>query len=710
MENHYFSRRNTGGANLSSGIGYQDNVGLLYLFKNIDKAEFKYITFETYDDFTIIYESYELCVQVKKTPFSFSSVKDILSKGYNEKYEDTEKKYKLISSLSDSNFSELLNKLEQFQNERKTYRTNQEILDIENKFKQIVIKTGIDYEKFMRIEFEIIPLDYIAEAIKFNMYKWAEGNKLQVEIDDLFDKLTAKISNYLRTKRGALNYNDIEIIARKCTKKNNEVIKRQHFYDSSTSSIIIALNRDIDEQKHFSDKLKFIKLYIETYNYDEAQKLAEEIYPFNDNFKYYHIWVLYKLGKQTDIMNICDNLIKENKCMYYALYYKGTVLLEAKEYEQAIDCLLHANQIQNTYDVNLKIGKLYQIAEKRDESLKHYNCCLQLDNTDANLYLEMSNLLPDTKAIEYLDNAIRLDPNLYKAYFQKGKILRYYGMSQDAYKYFNKYLEHKKDDIECFKEISLCLLNMNDDKAHYYLNDWLKEIIFTEDFSLIQDGKSICIVDVMWNKIQNIICVKQDEDFIIITPISEYILHSSSNNEIGIGYITDGFIKMSKEFFKKHGSIIEVGEEFIPCITKLYSTKKEFNKIFSKIQIDNSIKLNKDYNIELGNNQTSRFREYIDTKNVTSIIIDEFLNDMHVKVTIGKIVITGWFKKDGEGYFVFRSKIENPSGFSEAVVVLGCIEPREEVHIKFDIGNIKIKKSVVYDRENYVGDIVLPLD
>lgn len=703
MNKDYFSRLKTGGSNLSSGIAYQDNISLFYLFENINNPQFKAITFETNDDFTIIYDSYELCIQVKKTPFSCSQVNAILANGYSCK--NDKKRYRLVSSSVDEKFQSILNKRKQLENAEK-FSKKEEFLQIKNEFRQIIRKVGIDYDKFIKVEFDIIPLEYIDEVIKFKIYRWSVKNNISIEVDDLFEKLIAKISTSLRINRGSLNYDYIEYIARKCLKRTYKLIKKPPYYDSSIESITVALDRDIEQFKHLSGQLMGIKFYIKDQKYQEALKLLEEIYDYNENFMYYYIWILYKVGEKEKVINLCDDLIGKNKCIYYANYYKGVILLEKNDYEQALKCLKLAKSIQDTYDINFQLGNLYKSLDETDNSLRYYKRCFEIDNTDANLYLEISSLLTSAKAIEYIDNALKINPKLYKAYYKKGQILHFYGIHNEAYKCFLKYLEYNKDDIECFREISLCLLSMNDNKAEYYLNYWLKEILFDEKYNQIKSGKQKLFIDLMWNETQVILCTKCDEGFVVNTSLSQYLIQECSYSQIAIGCIVDSFLEMNKKMFQRRGENIDDGFEFIPCIIKRYSSDIEFQSVLNQIKMGNNLLLNKEDNIELSDNSICKFKEYISEEGKVNVLIDEFLNSMHVRASFENHIISGWFKKDGEGYFAFCNKMQSEVPFNEAVFILTCDESKEQVNIKFNVKGIKFNKNpIYYSEDDYIEKI-----
>ena len=95
MDKEYFSRKNTGGAVNYMGTAFQDCVSLIYLFDYIDNEDYKEITFEQINDFTVIFKDYEVSVQVKSNYFDFKSVNELL-----EELEIKEKKNMYLYALS----------------------------------------------------------------------------------------------------------------------------------------------------------------------------------------------------------------------------------------------------------------------------------------------------------------------------------------------------------------------------------------------------------------------------------------------------------------------------------------------------------------------------------------------------------------------------------------------------------------------------------
>jgi tetratricopeptide (TPR) repeat protein len=713
MDKDYYSPHKIGGSILSAGIAYQDLVSLFYLIKHIEKDDFKEITFETHDDFTIIMSTHEMCVQVKNTRLTISQIRDILKFKYsNSKNESA--KHVIIASSYDKKFKELLKYSKHLSN---TYnRIEQEKSVIEDEFNELLRKNGLNPNNFHETVFEEISETQITEAVKFYMYQWSATRNWDIEIDNWFNKLIAKISLILRPERGSLNRREFEEIALSCPRRDHvkhDAPQSTVHFDHSKESILLMLKKDIALNKHFSEKLTLMKLYIELDRWEDALKQASEIFEYKESFMYYYLWVLYQSQNYNLLMKRCNHLIKQNVCLYYSYYYRGLVFLGRKEYSKAIDSLMNALSYDSTFDVNLRLAQLYYLTGNEASSLEHYQFCLSKEPLNAEVLVEISSLLPKNEAIVCLDQAIEINPSLIQAYFKKGKILRYFGLNEDAYEYFQKYLSHQgmNDEIsnEFFKEMSLCLLSLGDDRAFNYMNNWLTDFLFNGANSKIATGETITILDNLWNQAQLIVCAKVGDDYIIRTSIREYLLIKGEESYIAIGCTPDSFLKMSADFFRTFNIKVENGYEYIPSIIKVYRSKNEFDKVIKSMRLQDHTYLNKDFYFPEGRGIGRwHYKEYISKKEAISVLIEELENAIHVQVKVGNSLITGWFKKGGEGYFKFCSKVENPPNFMEAVLVLECAESKEKANIKFSVQSIKIVKSATYPRAAYFKDIILP--
>ncbi|SDD55216.1 hypothetical protein SAMN05428987_5261 [Paenibacillus sp. CF095] len=699
MEKEYFSPILSGGAVNSKGISYQDLVSLLYLFKHINNQEFLEITFESYDDFTLIMENHEVFVQVKNTHLSVAQIQKILkTKSEISKYRSI--KHVVVASGYNSKCRILLDNLKSLNNFRKTNRKEDEKDKYSAEFHKKL--EGIDPELFEQCKFEEVSRDQVIQAIKFYMYDWTIRQHWEVDIDDWFNNLITRISVDLRPFRGSLKRKEIEDLAINCPKKSYITYglpnTATHYFDNSKESILQSLTKEINENSEFLDRLTLIKLYIEKNSWNEALQHAIKIFNIqHETYKYYYLWLLYKLEKYEELSIQCNQLIKQKKYLYYSFYFTGLIYITKGDLPKAIFNFKQTLNIENTFEVNIKLAQLYYEMNNIKNSLEHYRYCLSIKPLDANLLIEVSPLLPPNEAIASLDKALDINSNLHRAYFEKGKILRYYGLNEEAYEYFKVYLGKNANieelSNEVSKEISLCLLSLKNESAFNYMNNWLPDFLYSSKNEKVKSGEIITIIGSYWKETHLITCTKYGEDYVIRTSIRDYVLIKPEKSTIAIGCVQDFFLKMSADLFRKYNKKVDDGSEYIPAILKFYGSKNEFEKVIKSMKLNENTYLNKDDSFQNDmDNSWWQFKEYISKNGTTSLQIEELQNAFHVLVKVGTFFITGWFQKGGEGYFKFCQKIEQPSGFHEVVLVLECFESKEVVHVKFNVNDVKIKK------------------
>lgn len=716
MSKSYFSNHKDGGAISSGGILYQDLISLFYLFKHIEETRFKEITFETHDDFTMIMDDQEIYVQVKNTQLSIPTIRKILNDRLESSSNNNSITHLVVASGYDKKTKSLLRQQNYTKNAIKASRSDKEKLSIQTELNILIEKNKLLPDVFNKFVFDEVSDSQIIDAVKFQIYQWCAINSWEVDLNDFFDKLIAKISTNLRPNRGFLNRREIEELVLNCPKKSYHVKRdaslHNIYFNNSKDSLLIGITKDIHEESQFSDKLNIIKNCIELKDWINAEKVANEIKKYKETFMYYYLWVLYHSDNEKLLKEQCQQLIQEKKCIYYSNYYQGLLHAKTKRYYKAIINMKYALSEDSTFEVNLRLAELYKLTNKKEKSLEHYRSCMASQPSNPEVLIGISPLLPKHEAIECLDRAISIDPHRRNAYFEKGKILRFYGLHKDAYDYFLKYFSFIKDiggkrvPSELLREISFCLISMGEVVGIDYLNQWLEDFLFNDVDKKLKYGQSIIIMDGSLNNIETVVCTKTEGDFVVDTSLLKYTLIRGDRSNIFIGCIPDSFLKMTKEHFQnfKPDLKFEDGYEYLPSIIKIYWSKIEFDKVINSIRIEDNMCLNKNYEFYDKNGDLNFFKEYISKNGSTNVSIEELKNALNIRVTVGSHIILGWFNNGGDGYFKFCSRVEKSS---EAVLVLECAETHEIVHIKFSVDNIEITKKSSF-RDSYIKDIELP--
>jgi len=691
ISKEYFGRHKTGGRHLSAGIAYQDLVCIQYLFEHMKSPDFEYITFESDDDFTLIFKNYEMYVQVKKEKLTDSKIKTIL-KNKNE-IEPTIKQVIVASEVH----GKLKNAILYLKNASYSKFKDSKKFSIHKEFQEKYQVNNIPLEVIENLVIEEIPESKLIKLVKYTIYEWAQNENLEFDIEGLFDNLISNISLKLRSGSGHLSKQNVIDVClkfprKKGDSKNNLIINS---YWANDDVILQALKKYSKDKEKFVTEIDLLILYIKNKDYINVEKKISEYYKYMPDFELYKLWVMHKMDENKQLLEFCNYLIGMNKSLQYAYYFKSLSLMKEYNYNES---LLYANKaysINNTFEINLILAKLYYLIGDTLKSREHYEECLKIDFRSSEALVGISALLPVNKACEFLERSIRYNPDYYPAYLEKGKILRYSGKYKNAVEYFNEYLTFDKNSKELYKELSLCLINLRKQSYAEYMVKWLEEFLYKDLFDQMVEGEIVLITDITMDQTNIITFTKSGDDFRIISPISEFILVKDDRSFITIGCIIDSFLKMSKELLMESDVEFENGYEYVPSIMNFYQSEKQFRKMLNSFSLENNSVLNKNYSFIEGDEEWD-FKEYICNLQQLEVNVLEFNEDVKVAIQLGEGLITGEFSRSGKGYFNFCSKIENPTDFSEFILVLECKESREKIHIKTDVKAVKIKKKPLF--------------
>ena len=274
------------------------------------------------------------------------------------------------------------------------------------------------------------------------------------------------------------------------THENAEIYAQMGELHILMNELDIALNDfqkalSIDGSHKFSIQ-KCFDIYFQKEQYQKALRLAQKICENEKNATSYYDYfkVLYKLGKNQDIIEIFNSLNEEIKLDPEILYLLSLVDVEKKEV-----LLKKVLELDDAHkNANLDLAKIS--FEKKDyETTIH--CCINLDENipEVSYYLGIikSKQNPN-KSIKYLINAIKNDNNKNDYYFDLAKIyvdITYYSEALECLNHSIKYslINDKKENLDekyflsgwiLFKqqEFQNALLNLNlvNEKSKFYIN------------------------------------------------------------------------------------------------------------------------------------------------------------------------------------------------------------------------------------------------
>ena len=166
---NYISSEQDGGTINSAGMSKQDCSSIVYLFKYLDKDKFKAITFESLDDFTILFDDgKELRIQVKNNLFTMRFVRNLL-----EEYECTEGRI-FIGNGFDDKFRNFNSKLLRIENAIKIRQSNKQ--KYEEEMEVICNNHNISFDKIKKVKFDSIDKIRSVDLAKYAISEWAEKN------------------------------------------------------------------------------------------------------------------------------------------------------------------------------------------------------------------------------------------------------------------------------------------------------------------------------------------------------------------------------------------------------------------------------------------------------------------------------------------------------------------------------------------------------
>jgi len=183
--------------------------------------------------------------------------------------------------------------------------------------------------------------------------------------------------------------------------------------------------------KNPADSVKAVELYQITEKY-ATEGLAK--YPNDGTLNSFLFNTYISLGKKDLALSKAKAAVEANPNDKFANYNAGTMLLEAKEYEQAVKYFKKALEIDPKYENAIyNIAACYinwgiQVREKEEEANKTEKSYLQ--------YFE--------NAKTYLEQLVELSPNDYKTWERLGQVYAVLGMKEKAEAAFNKADELRK--------------------------------------------------------------------------------------------------------------------------------------------------------------------------------------------------------------------------------------------------------------------------
>jgi protein O-mannosyl-transferase len=178
--------------------------------------------------------------------------------------------------------------------------------------------------------------------------------------------------------------------------------------------------------------------YVKALEYFDAAARAEhiEIPPAHVAMT---IGIVYlKQQKSGAAETFFDRALEVDPDLYFAHYYKALINAQQKDYQRAIDRMNSVlSHIRNFEYVNLR-GIYYFNAQQYENALTDFYDALAMNPDDSAIYCNISDVYLKRneyeKAFDFINTAIRIDPDLAEAYYKRAQIWRLNGQKELAEK------------------------------------------------------------------------------------------------------------------------------------------------------------------------------------------------------------------------------------------------------------------------------------
>lgn len=711
---NFYDKKNTGGSINGRGILFQDCVSISYLFTHLKNKKFVSMTLETINDFTILFENTELCVQVKDYMFTPGHVKKLL--------EETKiisgKKYCFVSSTWNQQFKNIINKINEYKNAKESGRNSKEIASIKSNLEKCLVKHMISFEQIIDVYFDEITTQHQEENAEYCIYKWLDENSYKsINVRQLFLNIYAKVS-LERPYRGSINKETVEHIVSKCVNYEKPIAENDENKQSTTVYILQSLEKEKVQYTIAKDKIDLIILHIKQGNYSEALSLVNELICLKHDFIKYKIWLMIQNEHYHEAKGEGYSYVKKYGNDYDVFLYLGLIYYKLKRYDKAYKNFIKASGMCEgglPYELAYYLGDVCKkIRKNKEECLKYYEHCLNIDDGDYKIHYELCGLKPFDQSIFHLDRAIELNPAYAPAYLLKANILREIGRVDDAYRYYLKFfgLEEKNiSNVDALKGIYFCLVDKGrKEEAIPYLVSFIDNFFNAHSNFNLKEKQTVVMLDFTWYNAKLLTCTRIGRNFVINSPMESLVIpvngKSKQNAQISIGTYPDRLLFMNEKMMARiENKDFNFNKTLKPMIAKSYFNDFEFLKMKNQILRQNKLFLNHEWTETIDNNGTFlleqvfpglkknnylSYREYITRNDTVTVNIFDYLHFKKVIINIGNYQIQNDFGKDDGGYFSFQSKLDNKS--FEACILLFNNNKSELMEISFPASNIKIER------------------
>ena len=476
----YFGKKQTSGMFTSRGFSYQDHCAVIALLEHSVNDGFCSITTETLDDITVIYDSYEIYIQVKK--------KHLTIKDFNELLPTIQDGCKeIVFSSTNQDFGNLiihkLRLLQTLQSHRSQKVKQQHRDDFEALLLKKQIRIPIDL--FITTTFTRRSESDIQSVLWHVAYKWSKQHLFELDIEEFTNDLVFKIYQ-LRDIGGELKHETLFKIADRCslsgTKTPPTVAPHKAFLDDASQLLKqtgISSNKEL--VKGIEDKLELASSYIKATEYSKALEIYSALALIYEQEQLILQCALLctSLEKYQTGIEYADKLLALNVDHWDALCTKAECLEGLNEPDEALRYFHKALTLKADFILYYNIGWIYHAQKEYDEAIKFYQKSIIENNAFASVHQNISVAYYHTgsyqPALQHVIKAIELAPDVPFSHFHKAKILKYLGIYDDAILSYQECLRLTPDYKQALLGLGLCKLLTGHEEGMIFISEWAQD-------------------------------------------------------------------------------------------------------------------------------------------------------------------------------------------------------------------------------------------
>ena len=325
---------------------------------------------------------------------------------------------------------------------------------------------------------------------------------------------------------------------------------------------------------------------------------------------------LHHNGKLNEADEIYQLILKSDKNNFDANHLHGLVLSQNKKYEDSLIFFKKALELNNNFEINNNIGIAYKNLKDYKLAEKYFINAINLDKNNYKSYFNCANLYHDNseykKAIEYYEKALECNQEFEESYLKISEV--YKELFQNTKPRNEVHLMNSKKYLS-----KLLRLNPNHTGAYISLGMtqlWLKQI---EDAN---------------NSFNQAVKLDQNNPHVIETYINKYANDINSLKTIikheyeQLSYLIEKYnISENDDFDKEYYQSIEMLHSKINTARFNTNTPSiEFKQKLFKIRYKKNPDISEKNLINLKNNINNVENEYLNS-NPEILVLDNFLDD-----------------------------------------------------------------------------------